>query len=200
MRSDEATLTSAQAGVFESRGGGGDKGGAEGSSESEAVRGCSVARRERLRRTRPLARELVVWILMKVSRARSDTENGGLGALTSTRYRAIFFFQLRKPNPPASLPTVGHSKPDHGRPSRRRLGRRGQATGSSMRPAGIGLVARARPQLSTLSSGKRTAAATMHTAPVQKLHGRAFYESIGSPRFIVAPMVNQSEFVRHRPT
>ncbi|KAJ3472562.1 hypothetical protein NLG97_g10888 [Lecanicillium saksenae] len=28
-----------------------------------------------------------------------------------------------------------------------------------------------------------------------KLHGRAFYESIGSPKFIVAPMVNQSEFV-----
>lgn len=29
-----------------------------------------------------------------------------------------------------------------------------------------------------------------------KLHGRAFYESIGSPKFIVAPMVDQSEFVR----
>lgn len=28
-----------------------------------------------------------------------------------------------------------------------------------------------------------------------KLHGRAFYESIGSPRSIVAPMVDQSEFV-----
>ncbi|KAI2616670.1 FMN-linked oxidoreductase [Hypomontagnella submonticulosa] len=28
-----------------------------------------------------------------------------------------------------------------------------------------------------------------------KLHGRAFYESIGSPKFIVAPMVDQSEFV-----
>ncbi|RSM13734.1 hypothetical protein CEP52_001818 [Fusarium oligoseptatum] len=27
-----------------------------------------------------------------------------------------------------------------------------------------------------------------------KLHGRAFYESIGSPKFIVAPMVDQSEF------
>lgn len=27
-----------------------------------------------------------------------------------------------------------------------------------------------------------------------KLHGRAFYESIGSPRYIVAPMVDQSEF------
>ncbi|PHH63592.1 hypothetical protein CDD81_5684 [Ophiocordyceps australis] len=28
----------------------------------------------------------------------------------------------------------------------------------------------------------------------KKLHGRAFYESIGSPKFIVAPMVDQSEF------
>ncbi|TQV99939.1 hypothetical protein V2A60_005358 [Cordyceps javanica] len=31
-------------------------------------------------------------------------------------------------------------------------------------------------------------------AGTTKLHGRAFYESIGSPKFIVAPMVNQSEF------
>ncbi|KAL7950422.1 dihydrouridine synthase domain-containing protein [Trichoderma barbatum] len=30
--------------------------------------------------------------------------------------------------------------------------------------------------------------------PPKKLHGRAFYESIGSPKFIVAPMVDQSEF------
>jgi tRNA-dihydrouridine synthase 1 len=28
-----------------------------------------------------------------------------------------------------------------------------------------------------------------------KLHGRAFYESIGSPKIILAPMVEQSEFV-----
>ena len=31
------------------------------------------------------------------------------------------------------------------------------------------------------------------TAP--KLHGRAFYESIGSPKLIIAPMVDRSEFV-----
>lgn len=30
----------------------------------------------------------------------------------------------------------------------------------------------------------------------RKLHGRAFYESIGSPRLVLAPMVEQSEFVR----
>ena len=28
-----------------------------------------------------------------------------------------------------------------------------------------------------------------------KLHGRAFYESIGSPKLILAPMVDRSEFV-----
>ena len=30
----------------------------------------------------------------------------------------------------------------------------------------------------------------------RKLEGRAFYESLGSPRLILAPMVDQSEFVR----
>lgn len=34
-------------------------------------------------------------------------------------------------------------------------------------------------------------------APMSKLHGRAFYESIGSPKYVVAPMVDQSEFVCH---
>lgn len=32
-------------------------------------------------------------------------------------------------------------------------------------------------------------------APGMKLTGRAFYESIGSPKMIVAPMVDRSEFV-----
>ncbi len=30
-----------------------------------------------------------------------------------------------------------------------------------------------------------------------KLHGRQFYESIGSPKIVLAPMVDQSEFVFH---
>ncbi|WYZ40598.1 hypothetical protein EsH8_IV_000939 [Colletotrichum jinshuiense] len=32
------------------------------------------------------------------------------------------------------------------------------------------------------------------TATKPKLHGRAFYESVGSPKYILAPMVDQSEF------
>lgn len=34
----------------------------------------------------------------------------------------------------------------------------------------------------------------------KKLHGRAFYESIGSPKFVLAPMVDQSEFVSSQST
>ncbi|KKA28190.1 hypothetical protein TD95_003727 [Thielaviopsis punctulata] len=38
-------------------------------------------------------------------------------------------------------------------------------------------------------------AAAAAAGPIKKkLHGRAFYESIGSPKYVVAPMVDQSEF------
>lgn len=64
--------------------------------------------------------------------------------------------------------------------------------------------------VATMSSTTETTAAaatTVTTAPAvtetaasngrpKKLHGRAFYESIGSPKHVVAPMVDQSEFVR----
>ena len=36
---------------------------------------------------------------------------------------------------------------------------------------------------------------TMAASSTRKLHGRAFYESIGSPKCIVAPMVDRSDFV-----
>ena len=36
---------------------------------------------------------------------------------------------------------------------------------------------------------------SLPTTARRKLEGRAFYESLGSPRLILAPMVDQSEFV-----
>jgi hypothetical protein len=45
-----------------------------------------------------------------------------------------------------------------------------------------------------LSSNNQDSGSVTHSAT--KLHGRAFYESIGCPKFILAPMVDQSEFVR----
>jgi tRNA-dihydrouridine synthase 1 len=42
----------------------------------------------------------------------------------------------------------------------------------------------------------QTVAAGAEPPSVTKLTGRAFYESIGSPKMIVAPMVDRSEFVR----
>jgi tRNA-dihydrouridine synthase 1 len=42
------------------------------------------------------------------------------------------------------------------------------------------------------------AGAVVQAGSKTKLHGRAFYESIGSPKHIIAPMVDQSEFVSCR--
>lgn len=47
-----------------------------------------------------------------------------------------------------------------------------------------------------IESEKPVAQAAAPEEKRPKLHGRAFYESIGSPKYVVAPMVDQSEFVR----
>ncbi len=47
-----------------------------------------------------------------------------------------------------------------------------------------------------IGGGNVKDAKSLDGAGKRKLHGRAFYESIGSPKFVLAPMVDQSEFVR----
>lgn len=46
-----------------------------------------------------------------------------------------------------------------------------------------------------LSAPAQSNGTTTANGTKPKLHGRAFYESIGSPKLILAPMVEQSEFV-----
>ncbi|POS84083.1 hypothetical protein EPUL_006104 [Erysiphe pulchra] len=60
-----------------------------------------------------------------------------------------------------------------------------------MNVAGVGSISSLTPscQLLGVSVGNPTSLRN----PL-KLHGRAFYESIGSPKFVLAPMVDQSEF------
>ncbi|KAK4186543.1 putative tRNA-dihydrouridine synthase [Podospora australis] len=55
--------------------------------------------------------------------------------------------------------------------------------------------ATARLRYFTMATMVEEAMPTATTAPKKaKLHGRAFYESIGSPKYMLAPMVDQSEF------
>ncbi len=50
------------------------------------------------------------------------------------------------------------------------------------------------PELVKTCVVARIATRSLHAMAREKLHGRAFYESIGSPRHVLAPMVDQSEF------
>lgn len=47
----------------------------------------------------------------------------------------------------------------------------------------------------TVQSPKLANESALPPKKKKKLTGRAFYESIGSPKVVVAPMVDQSEFV-----
>jgi len=55
------------------------------------------------------------------------------------------------------------------------------------------------PKLSSSSSASDSNGIDSLTPSAKKLHGRTFYESIGSPKFVLAPMVDQSEFVSPLP-
>lgn len=54
-------------------------------------------------------------------------------------------------------------------------------------------------QIKFMANEPPTPASTNPLSPAKrrKLTGRAFYESLGSPKMILAPMVDQSEFVRY---
>lgn len=68
-------------------------------------------------------------------------------------------------------------------------------------PNGLGsasIMSTDSPSSKTASNGESTPT-ILSAEPAKKLHGRAFYESIGSPKFVLAPMVDQSEFVRPSP-
>lgn len=65
-----------------------------------------------------------------------------------------------------------------------------------LRPLRRALVGGLATAKMTTMAGDMAATCAVAGSAVQpaKLHGRAFYESIGKPRYIVAPMVDQSEF------
>lgn len=68
---------------------------------------------------------------------------------------------------------------------------------SLMFEAGLLRLAALRNPPPSLAQITKTQLARMsQSTKAPKLHGRAFYESIGCPKLILAPMVEQSEFVR----
>jgi hypothetical protein len=50
-------------------------------------------------------------------------------------------------------------------------------------------------RMASNSAPQNGAAEVSVATPNRKLQGRQFYKSIGSPKYIVAPMVDRSEFV-----
>ncbi|EPE10269.1 dihydrouridine synthase family [Ophiostoma piceae UAMH 11346] len=50
------------------------------------------------------------------------------------------------------------------------------------------------PEATSAAASAVAATPPTENGQPRKLHGRAFYESIGSPKYVVAPMVDQSEF------
>lgn len=73
--------------------------------------------------------------------------------------------------------------------------------GGALAVAPVGVYRSLRRLLTTMASMAVSGSQAQNDEAVSpnnrktKLHGRAFYESIGSPKLILAPMVEQSEFV-----
>lgn len=84
--------------------------------------------------------------------------------------------------------------PVRGSGSARRLGSMATETVSSASAQNSGATA-ATMAIETVSSAPAQNNGTPTANVKTKLHGRAFYESIGSPKLVLAPMVEQSEFV-----
>lgn len=64
-----------------------------------------------------------------------------------------------------------------------------------IRPGLKAQLAAAHINARTLRQSYSSITSAMAQTQPAKLHGRAFYESLGSPKMILAPMVDRSEFV-----